>query len=362
MISEGRRTLQRGRARSLIGLTAGLLILSAGLPGSEPAAPRVRRSFNGTPEQSRLILATATTGGTYYPVGVGIATLVSRRLREEAGISLTAITSAGSGENIQLLRHAEADLAIIQGLWAAMAWQGRGKYRSPQRHLRSLTVLWDNVEHFIILRKHASSGDISDMVNLRGKRFSIGKRGSGTEVSGREVLLGAGFDPDEDFKLQYLGYTPSAASLQNKRIAGMNIPAGPPAGAVTQAFAALGAKNLAILSFTDTQLAAINARYPVWHRFVIPAGTYPGQPEAVAAIAQPNLLIARDDLPEDTVFRILETIYDNLEDLRRIHRATEEMTLDKAVSGLSLPLHQGAVRFYRDRGLEIPSRLILKQP
>jgi TRAP transporter TAXI family solute receptor len=310
------------------------------------------------PQQTRLILATATTGGTYYPVGVAIATLVSKNLGKGAGITMTAISSAGSGENLQLLDNREADLAIIQGLYGAMAWQGRGRYQEkPQKYLRSISVLWDNFEHFVIQAKYAGSGDMSDMAKLHRKNFSIGRRGSGTEISGRIILEGLGFDPDKDFKLKFLGYTPSAQALQNGRIAGMNIPAGPPASAITQAYAALGNKNLRILEFSNSQMESVNKLYGVWRRAVLKAGTYPGQEKDLALISQPNLLVVHADVAEGVVYQIVRNLYENLAYLQQIHQATQSMDLEKAVDGLSLPLHPGALRYYDEMGLNIPTKL-----
>ncbi len=309
-------------------------------------------------KKRQLILATATTGGTYYPVGVAIATLTSTRLEETDNILMTAITSAGSGENIQLLKNREADLAIIQSLNGEMARQGKGRYEDePQFFLRSVSVLWENVEHFVILKKFVESGDMSDLKNIHKKNFSIGRRGSGTEISGREILKSLGFSPEKDFRLSFLGYTPSANALQNGRIVGMNIPAGPPASAIIQAYAAIGAKNLQILEFTEDQIKSVNSVFPVWKPFAIPKGTYPGQNIAIQTISQPNLLVTHQDLPEDVVYKIVKTMYENLDYLKKIHQATQVMSLDLAVSGLSIPLHSGAVRYYEEMGLSIPSKL-----
>lgn len=311
--------------------------------------------------KTSLILATATTGGTYYPVGVAIATLATQKLAKDKNIFLTAITSAGSGENIQLLKNREADLAIIQGLYGAMAGAGKGKYQgAPQRYLRSICVLWDNFEHFVIQSKFRKTGDISDMEQLRRRNFSIGKRGSGTEMSGRTILAALGFDPERDFKLQYLGYTPSANALQNNRISGMNIPAGPPASAVTQAFAAIGKDKICILSFSDSQVASVNSLYPVWRRAVIKAGTYPGQKKEIATVSQPNLLVVHQDIAEDVVYQLVKTIFENLPYLQTIHQATKEMALEHAVTGLSVPLHTGAARFFTEQGINIPGDLVKK--
>lgn len=312
-------------------------------------------------EKVRLILATATTGGTYYPVGVAIATITTNNLDATDGISMTAITSAGSGENIQLLKNREADLAIIQSLYGAMAWQGRGRYEGKEQdYIRSLTVLWENVEHFVVLAKYAQTGDMSDFANIRKKNFSIGKRGSGTETSGRVILESLGFSPKRDFKLKYLGYIPSADALQNGRVVGMNIPAGPPASAITQAYATIGPRGIRILAFTDTQIERVNSSYDVWKRAVIKAGTYPGQDEDIQTISQANLLAVHKDLSPEVVYKITKNLYENLTFLRKVHRSTEEMSLNQALSGLPVPLHPGAVRFYREKGLEIPEHLVLK--
>lgn len=305
---------------------------------------------------THLILATATTGGTYYPVGVGIAMVTSTTLDS---IHLTAITSAGSGENIQLLKNREADLAILQGLYGAMAWQGKGIYDGrPEKDIRSVTMLWQNVEHFVILSKYVETGNISDLKNLQGMNFSIGRRGSGTEISGRVITRTCGFDPDKDFNLQYLGYTPSANALQDGRIDGMNIPAGPPASSITQAIATIGAKNIKILEFTDEQLDAVNVEFPVWTRHVIKRGTYPGQDRDINTISQSNLLVVHHEIDEETVYQIVKCIYENLPTLQNIHPATKVMSLQKAITGLSVPLHPGAARYYSENGIQIPAHLI----
>jgi TRAP transporter TAXI family solute receptor len=308
----------------------------------------------------QLVLATATTGGTYYPVGVAIATITTNNLDVSDNISMTAITSAGSGENIQLLKNREADMAIIQSLYGAMAWQGRGRYKDkPQRYIRSLTVLWENVEHFVLLEKYAESGDMSDLKNIRKKNFSIGKRGSGTETSGRVILEALGYDPSKDFKLKYLGYNPSAGALQNGRIVGMNIPAGPPASAITQAYAVLGPKGMRILDFTESHLKSVNSEYAVWKRATLEPGTYPGQDKPIQTISQSNLLVVHEDIGEEQIYKVVKNMYENLPFLRQVHRATEKMSIQNALEGLSVPLHPGALRYYKEQRLSIPSHLLL---
>jgi TRAP transporter TAXI family solute receptor len=308
---------------------------------------------------ANLIIATATTGGTFYPVGVAIGTLISIKLAGKDKITATAINSAGSGENVQMLKNKEADFGILQALFGLEAYTGTGKYDgNPQQNLRAVTMLWKNVEHFPILIDYVKTGTITDIKTLP-KKFSIGKRGSGTEGSGRTILKALDIDPDS-IDLEYLGYNPSAQAMMDKRVVGANIPAGVPAAAITQLYAQLGEKKVKLLEFTDEQVAQIQKKYPIWTREVIKAGAYPGLTKPVNTIAQPNLLVVRDDLPEEVVYKVTKTIYENLPFLQNIHKATKAMSLEDAIKGLPVPLHPGALKYYKEKGLNIPAHLIAK--
>ncbi|THB74526.1 MAG: TAXI family TRAP transporter solute-binding subunit [Desulfobacteraceae bacterium] len=306
-----------------------------------------------------LILATATTGGTYYPVGVAIGTLSSIKLAKKYGITVTAINSAGSGENVQMLKNKEAQMAILQSLFGLNAYQGMGPYKGkPVKDFRSVSMLWENVEHFSLAKKAVKTGTISDLGHIQGEKFSIGKRGSGTEGSGRTILKALGIDPEKDMVLEYLGYTPSAQAMMDKRIIGSNIPAGAPAAAITQLFAQMGDKNVKVLDFTDEQMAIVQAKYPIWNRYVIKANTYPGQKTDINTISQPNFLAVHPDVSEETVYLITKTIYENLPFLATIHKATKVMNIKKAIAGLPVPLHPGAAKYYKEVGIEIPASLL----
>ena len=278
---------------------------------------------------------------------------------EKHNFSLSAISSAGSGENVKLLNDNEAQFAILQGLYGAWAWNGQGPYNGKQQtHLRSVSMLWQNVEHFIVRSELAKSGNVSDLNNLRGEKFSIGKKNSGTENSGRQIMKGLNIDP-EQFKLAYMGYGSSASALQNGTIEGMNTPAGVPVGAVTQAFAALG-EDIKLLSFTDEQIKQANGNYNLWTKYEIPADTYPSVNKPITTIAQPNFLAVRNDVSDEDVYQLTKAIYENLTFLQSIHKATKAMALEKAIAGLPVPLHPGAAKFYREMGITIPEQLTIK--
>ena len=305
------------------------------------------------------ILTTATTGGTYYPVGVALATIAHAQLNETKGISLTAISSAGSLENVKLLRDNQAQFALLQGPFGAWSWNGEGPVSKPQTHVRSVSAMWQNVEHFVLLSELAKTGEIMDLADLDGERFVLGARNSGAEQTGRFILDTLGIDYENKFNLAYMGYGPTTSAIQDGNIVGMNIPAGAPVSSITQAYAMLG-DRLTILNWTQETLDKLNAKYPLWDWYDFPPGTYPNQTKLIRTIGSPNVLVTRSDIPEDVVYNVTKVIWENLATLQEIHGATKDMRLEIAIDGLGAPLHPGAIRYYREVGLEIPERLILQ--
>ncbi len=325
------------------------------------AALAVSFGASAQAEEASYILATASTGGTYYPVGVALSTLVKVKLEPGEKIGMSAISSAGSGENVRLLREGEAQFAIMQGLFGSYAATGTGPVTEsgPQEKLRSVTMLWQNVEQFIVANDVAGDGTVGALAELKGESMALGSQNSGTIGSNRALLSGLGVDIDSDYELVYGGYGPSAEALQNGQVKGINTPAGIPTGAISQLMAAVG-DSVTPLEVTDEQIATLDGGRDLWTRFVIPAGTYPNQSADWNTIAQPNFLATSSDLPEENVYMITKTIYENLAFLQAIHPATKAMAIEKAIAGLPVPLHPGAARFYSEQGIDIPARLIAK--
>ena len=310
-------------------------------------------------EEASYVLATASTGGTYYPVGVALSTLVKVKLEPGQKIGMSAISSAGSGENIRLLRENEAQFAILQGLFGSYAATGTGPIADagPQPNVRSVTMLWQNVEQFIVSADAAGDGTVGALVDLKGKSMAMGAQNSGTIGSNAAILEGLGIDLNADYELVYGGFGPSVEALQNGQVVGVGIGAGVPTGAVSQLMAAAAA-SVTPLEVTDEQMAAMDAGRNLWTRFVIPAGTYPGQDADWNTVAQPNFLAVNADVSEENVYQITKTIYENLPFLQAIHPATKAMAIEKAIAGLPVPLHPGAARFYQEQGIELPAHLI----
>ena len=328
-------------------LVCSLAVLTAACGGQGDQAG----GGGAAPKKQFLNIATASTGGTYYPIGVGLGQLWSEKLKDQ-GITATGQSSAGSVENIDLLRNGEAHLAILQGLIGAMAWEGKGVFEGKKYEgLRSITMLWPNVEHYVLKNDKVKTGNLED---IKGTTFSVGPQASGTEQSTMVVFEGAGFGK-EDIRPEYLGYNDSASAIKDGRIDGASMPAGVPVAAVTDLFASKA--DVTVLEVTDEQLAAINNVVNTFYRFTIPAGTYPGQDKDINTIAQPNWLGVSNELDEQTVYLLTKTLFENLDFMYGVHDSAKDLKLETALDGLPAPLHIGAYKYFKEKGLDIPENL-----
>jgi TRAP transporter TAXI family solute receptor len=297
-------------------------------------------------------VATASTGGTYYPIGVGMANVWSSHLKDEK-IQSSGQSSAGSIENIELLREGEAQLAILQGLISSQAYAGNGSFEGKRyEDLRTISMLWPNVEHFVLMNDKVKTGTIDD---IKGTGFSVGPQASGTEQSTVVMMEGLGLTK-KDISPEYLGYSDTVSAMRDGRLDGGSLPAGIPISAITDMYASN--VKASILEVTDEQLDAINNVSDTWYRYVIPAGTYPRVETDINTIAQPNLLSTTKEMDEETIYILTKTLYENLDEMYEVHSSAKEMTLETALDGVSVPLHAGAYKYFKEAGLDIPENLI----
>jgi TRAP transporter TAXI family solute receptor len=225
--------------------------------------------------------------------------------------------------------------------------------------MRSVTMLWQNVEQFVVSKEMATTGNIVDFTALKGKSVGLGKQNSGTLGANRILLSGLELDIEKDFTLMHAGYGPTADALANGQVVGFNISSGPPTSAITKLMAANKGK-FTILDITDEQAAKMDGGRSLWTKYVIKADTYPGQDKDVTTIAQPNFLAVNASVDEEHVYQLTKTIYENLAFLQAIHNVTKSMNTSVAIAGLPVPLHPGAARYYKEIGLTIPERLMPK--
>lgn len=299
-----------------------------------------------TPEgRTYVTIATGGTGGVYYPLGGALAQIYSERL---PGVVASAQSTVGSVFNVQAIQQGRADVAFTMGDIAWLAYErGTDADPTPHRRLRTLAVLYENTVHVVVRRDSA----IRTVADLRGRRVGVGAPGSGTEVSARAVIEAHGLGYG-DVRPDYLSFAEVAAQMQDRTLDAGFVTASFPVSAITDASMTVGVR---LLPIGPDVLARLRASYPFFKPVTIPAGTYRGQDEPVTTVAVDNLLVVREDLDEALVHDLTRLLFESLDDLARTHVAARG--IDPTAAGAApVPLHPGAARYYRERGIDVGDR------
>jgi hypothetical protein len=301
----------------------------------------------GAQAQEQLSIATGGTGGVYYPMGGGLAEIINNHID---GYSATAEVTGASVENMGLIATGDADLAIGLADTVAQAQTGTGRFEGQQLEMiRGVAVMYANLVQIVTL---ADSG-ITGLSDLAGKRVSIGAPGSGTEVNAAAILNANGLTYD-DIDEQRLNFNETADALSN--------------GDIDAGFWSVGAPTSSILNLATTQsirmieltaeeIAAARAADPIFAEAVLAGGTYAGVDADVPVLGIPNVLVASSEMDDDLVYAITKAMFENIADLRAVHPAANQTTVEFTLSASPIPLHPGAIRYYEEIGATIPDAL-----
>lgn len=309
----------------VLALAAGA-VAGCGNGGRQAATPR------------HLILATGRAGGTYYPYGTAIAKVFNSKI---ANMDVIVQETGASVENLRLVSKGEADLAIVQSDMLDYAFAGREMFKDKLPNIRAVAILYPEIIQVVV----RADSDIRSFADIKGKRFGVGAPGSGTEANFRQLLEVHGFDY-KAMSPGYFSFAEGADQLRDGLVDGFIVNAGIP----NPAIADLGA-DIRIIGFPDEVIAKVMGKYPFFTVYTIPPHTYRGQNEPVKTLAVQATLIANADLGDEIVYNITKTLFEYREELAREHPKGRELSLESAVKGLSAPLHPGAERYYREKGL-----------
>jgi len=292
----------------------------------------------------RLSIATGGTGGVYYPLGGGMANIISKYIPYAEA---TAEVTTASVDNCLLVGKEKADLALIMADVGWDAYMGKGKFKE-KIPLRSVAVLYPNNMHIVTLE---GSG-IDKVPDLKGKRISTGAPGSGTEVKGLRVLEAYGLDPDKDMKRDRLGASESAGALKDRKIDAYFWDGGIPTASVTDLGATPGIK-MKLIGHEDA-IPRMRDKYgPLYVKGVIPAKSYPGQDGDVPIAVVWNILVCNEKMKEDVAYDIVKTLFDRKPELVSVHKEARHLSLEPQAGGSPIPLHPGAIRYFKEKGLKI---------
>jgi len=291
-------------------------------------------------DPKQLIIATGGTGGTYYPLGGGMADQITKNV----GVTATAQSTGASAENMRLIRDQGADIAFTQSDIAEYANKGTAMFEQDGKieAFQAIGALYNETIQIVV----SPDSGISTVADLKGKRVSVGAPGSGTEKNAEQILEAYGLK-FEDIQLQRLSFADSAKAIQDGQLDAAFQTAGTPTAAITELAATKGVK---IIPIDADKIDAIIAKYPFYTKTTIPGNTYQTVSEEVTTVAVKSMLVVRSDLSEDLVYKVTKAIYENLDKLG--HAKAKEIKLENALSGVSLPVHPGAKKFFDEKGVK----------
>ena len=296
--------------------------------------------------QEQLSIATGGTGGVYFPMGGGLAEIINGKID---GYSATAEVTGASVENMGLVATGDADLAIALADTVQQGYTGTGRFEGNALPMvRGLASLYANMIQIVALE---GSG-ITTLEDLRGKRVSVGAPGSGTEVNAAAILNANGMTYD-DIDEQRLNFNETADALANGDIdAGFWS-----VGAPTSSILNLATTNsIVMIELSDAEIAAARAADPIFAQTTLDAGIYDGV-GATTVLGVPNVLVVSSEMSDDLAYAITSAMFENIEDLRAVHPAANQTTVEFTLAATPIPLHPGAIRYFEEIGASIPDAL-----
>jgi uncharacterized protein len=306
-------------------------------------------AFSGTATaqvKSRLSIATGGTGGVYYPLGGGLAALISKHI---PGVEATAEVTTASVDNMKLLHANRVALTFTLPDSALEAYQGQLKGLKEKVAVRSIAAIYSNYMHIVAL----DGTGIKTVTDLKGKRVSTGSPGSGTEIKGLRVLEAYGLSPKDLRSQDRLGAAESAGALKDRKLDAFIWDGGLPTAAVLDLGATPGIK-IRLIPHGDAVPKMVAKHGPLYFVRNIPKGTYGGMDADTPVAAATNLLAVHERFEEAMAYQITKLLHEHTQELVAVHPAAKEISLKSAVMGSPIPFHPGALRYYKEKGVKVP--------
>ncbi len=290
--------------------------------------------------QAFINVLTGGTSGVYYPLGVAIGKIFSDKIPD---VKTQVQATKASVENLILLQQGRGEIAFALGDSLKAAWDGdeEAGFKSKLDKLRTIGAIYPN---YIQIVATADSG-IKTLADLKGKSLSVGAPKSGTELNSRAILAAAGLSYKDMGKIEYLPFAESVDLMKNRQL-----------NATLQS-AGLGVASLKDLS-TSTEITVVSVPAevvgkigPPFKPVIIPANTYSGQDKDVPTAAVVNYLVTSSAVSDDLAYQMTKLIYESLPELANARAAGKEIKLENAAAGSPVPLHPGAIRYYKEKGL-----------
>jgi TRAP transporter TAXI family solute receptor len=296
-------------------------------------------------QAQNLSIGTGGTGGVYYPLGGGIAAVLSKHV---PGMQATAEVTGGSVANLQLVGTGKPYLAMTMVDAGLDAYKGQEKFQGKAVPVRTLMVMYPNRMHVVSVE----GTGVKKITDLKGKRVSTGSGGSATEVMAFRVIEAAGLDKDKDMTRERLGVAESVNALKDRKIDAFFWVGGLPTAAVTDLASSPGA-TIQMVDHADL-VPAMNQKWGnLYVKDVISKDVYRGMATDNQQATVMNLLVAHEGMDEKTAYNVVKAIFENREELIRVHKEAANFTLDKQKTAATggIPWHPGAAKYFKEKGV-----------
>ena len=296
--------------------------------------------------QSKFItIGTGGVTGVYYAAGGAICRLVNKD-RARHGIRCSVESTGGSVFNVNTIKAGELDLGFAQSDVQYNAIKGAGQFKDAGAWADERAVFSVHPEPFtVVARKEAN---VQSFADFKGKRFNVGNPGSGTRSSMEELLGALGWKMSDFGLAAELKADEHGPALCDGKIDGFFYAVGHPSANIQDPTTTCGAK---LVSLTGPAVDKLLADKPYYAKATIPAGLYPGNPQPTQTYGVLATVVTSAKVPADTVYQVVKAVFDNFDEFKKLHPALAGLTPQNMVQdGLSAPLHEGALRYYREKG------------
>lgn len=316
--------------RMLSPVVASLLVAGAFAPSAQA-------------QQKYMTIGTGGVTGVYYPAGGAICRLVNKD-RAKHGIRCSVESTGGSVFNINTIKAGELDLGVAQSDVQYNAVKGKAQFKEPLVELRAVFSLHPEPVT-VVVRKESN---ISSFADLKGKKFNVGNPGSGTRATLDELIGALGWNISAFALASELKADEHGPALCDAKIDGFFYLVGHPSANIQDPTTVCGAKLVSVTGPAVDKLVSAN---PYYAHAIIPGGLYPGNPQDTKTYGVLATVVSSSNVPADTVYAVVKAVFDNFDEFKKLHPALQVLKPENMIKdGLSASLHDGAVRYYREKG------------
>jgi TRAP transporter TAXI family solute receptor len=296
-------------------------------------------------DQRFVSIGTGGVTGVYYPTGGAICRLMNKT-RKEHGIRCSVESTGGSVYNINTVRAGELEFGVAQSDWQYHAYNGTSKFADAGKFDKLRAVFSVHPEPFTLIGK--AGGGVKSFADIKGKRVNVGNPGSGQRATMEVVMAASGITMSDLALAAELKGSEMAQALCDGKIDVMMYTVGHPAAAITEAATTCDIEMIPVDGPAIDKLVADN---PFYRKARVPGGLYKGNPDDTPTFGVGATFISSADVPDDVVYTLVKAVFDNFDDFKKLHPAFAHLKEEEMVKdGLSAPLHDGAVKYYKERG------------